>query len=302
MRIPYLYGLLAVVAGSVAADADFMSVRTQLAKDWSGKGGDPAVKYFHESTFHPHYDGRFASAPLPEEQSLSYLISLVQTYLATMNDLGVETWIMHGSLLGWWWNQKILPWDSDLDVQVSEPGMHFLGDYYNMTEHHYNIPGVPEGRTYLLEVNPNYINRSTRDRDNVIDARWIDMSSGLFIDITSVRTDDIRRQRGDLGALICKDAHRYQENDIFPLRDSLFEGIPVKIPYAYTKLLSSEYGGRSLTNVKFNGHTFVEESQEWVKDIDVIGFEKPPINAPIDKSTGNPPDNSINKPVDKTAE
>lgn len=24
-----------------------------------------------------------------------------------MNDLGVETWIMHGSLLGWWWNQKV---------------------------------------------------------------------------------------------------------------------------------------------------------------------------------------------------
>ena len=26
-----------------------------------------------------------------------------------MADVGAETWIMHGSLLGWWWNQKVRP-------------------------------------------------------------------------------------------------------------------------------------------------------------------------------------------------
>jgi hypothetical protein len=24
-----------------------------------------------------------------------------------MADMGVETWIMHGTLLAWWWNQKV---------------------------------------------------------------------------------------------------------------------------------------------------------------------------------------------------
>lgn len=33
-----------------ARDADFASVRTRLSKDHSGKKGDPAGKYFHEST------------------------------------------------------------------------------------------------------------------------------------------------------------------------------------------------------------------------------------------------------------
>lgn len=51
MRLLCLYGVLATVAGPVVADADFMSVRTQLAKDWSGKGGDPASKYFRECPF-----------------------------------------------------------------------------------------------------------------------------------------------------------------------------------------------------------------------------------------------------------
>ncbi|KAL2012981.1 hypothetical protein VTN00DRAFT_506 [Thermoascus crustaceus] len=261
-------GLLAAAVRPVCGDADFMSVRTSLAKDYSGKGGDPAEKYFHESTFHPHYDGRFASDVLPEEESLPHLTALMQTYLATMSDIGAETWIMHGTLLGWWWNQKILPWDSDLDVQVSEPTMHFLAEYYNMTEHHFKLPGVKGGRTYLLEINPHYVIRSTEDKMNVIDARWIDTSSGMFIDITTVRTDDEARKRGRLSALICKDGHQYDENDIFPLRDSYFENLPVKVPYEYTKLLEAEYGKKALTVTNFEDHVWNEKTKLWEPEKD----------------------------------
>jgi len=148
--------------------------------------------------------------------------------------------------------------------------MHFLAEYYNMTEHHFKLPGVKGGRTYLLEINPNYVIRSTEDTLNVIDARWIDTSSGMFIDITTVRTDDEARARGRLSALICKDGHQYdvcvldlpqiatvriltalKENDIFPLRDSYFENLPVKVPYEYTKLLEAEYGKKALTETHF---------------------------------------------------
>lgn len=107
------------------------------------------------------------------------------------------------------WFRQIFPWDSDLDVQVSEATIHFLAEYYNMTEHHFKLPGVPGGRTYLLEINPHYVIRSTEDTNNMIDARWIDTSSGLFIDITAVRKDDEKRNEGNPGALMCKDGHRY---------------------------------------------------------------------------------------------
>jgi hypothetical protein len=138
-----------------------------------------------------------------------------------------------------------------------------------MTEHHFDIPGVEGGRTYLLEINPNYVFRTTEDKKNVIDARWIDTSSGLFIDITAVRPDEKKRKNGDSGALMCKDNHKfdvsglrsrshssradlhYKENDIFPLRNSHFEDFPVKIPFAYTKLLVEEYGTKSLTATTF---------------------------------------------------
>nr|XP_001398851.2 Zn(II)2Cys6 transcription factor [Aspergillus niger CBS 513.88] len=260
-----LCGLLCAV-GSASADVDFMSVRPDMVKDYSGKGGEPGEKYFKESSFHYHYDGRFADEPLSEEETVPHLSELIRTYLSTMADLGAETWIMHGTLLAWWWNQKIFPWDNDLDVQISEPTIHFLADYYNMTEHHFEISGVDGGRTYLLEINPNYVVRSTDDKLNVIDARWIDTSSGLFIDITAVRKDDERREKDrEPGALMCKDGHRFDETEIFPLRNSYFEDVPVKIPFEYVRLLKKEYGSKSMTASVFQGYHFNQQTQVWDK-------------------------------------
>ena len=193
----------------VIGDADFSDVRTNLDRDRSRRVPYPEGKYFHESGFDPHYDGRFGSEKLHEEQKLPHLTALMQTFLSTMADIGAEAWIMHGTLLGWWWNQKILPWDSDLDVQVSERTIHFLAKYYNMTEYGFRIPGAKEGRTYLLEINPHYDVREAADGANVIDARWIDTDTGLFIDITTVRADHAARARGIEGALMCKDRHHY---------------------------------------------------------------------------------------------
>jgi len=244
-------------------DADFLDVRTNLDKDRSGKRGDPKDKYFHESTFHPHYDGRFAQTQIGKEERLPHLTALMQTFLATMADIGAETWIMHGTLLGWWWNQKILPWDSDIDVQVSESTIAFLARFYNMTEYHFRLPGIKYGRTYLLEVNPHYTIRGVEDKLNVIDARWIDTETGLFIDISTVRANYTARAEGVEGALMCKDKHHYLERDIFPLRDSFFEGIHVKIPFEYAFLLEEEYGKKSLMVTTFEHHRFNQTSKLW---------------------------------------
>lgn len=84
-----------------------------------------------------------------------------------------------------------------------------------------------------------------------IDARWIDTPS-LFIDITAVRRGGDERQNRHLGALMCRNKHHcevyhlmlsiysrwwvIQGGNPFPLRDSLFGGLPLKIPYAYIYL------------------------------------------------------------------
>ena len=74
-----------------------------------------------------------------------------------------------------------MPWDSDIDVQMTASTVYFLASYYNMTIHTY------QDRDYMLEINPKYTDGSFKDKLNVIDGRWIDITTGLFIDITAIR-------------------------------------------------------------------------------------------------------------------
>ncbi len=78
-----------------------------------------------------------------------------------------------------------------------------------MTEYHFARPGLSSGRDYLLEINPHYTIRGTQDELNVIDARWIDTDTGLFIDVSTIRKNYTAIEDGTEGALMCKDRHRY---------------------------------------------------------------------------------------------
>lgn len=48
---------------------------------------------------------------------------------------------------------------------------------------------------------------------NVIDARWIDTETGLFIDISTIRKNWTAIEDGMEGALMCKDKHHYLVSD-----------------------------------------------------------------------------------------
>jgi hypothetical protein len=78
-----------------------------------------------------------------------------------------------------------------------------------MTEYHFSLPEIETGRNYLLEINPHYTIRGTEDKLNVIDGRWIDTDTGLFIDISTVRKNHTAIAQGIAGALMCKDKHHY---------------------------------------------------------------------------------------------
>lgn len=180
-------------------------------RDYSHKAENRRMqeKYFHESTFHQHYDGRFAHQELSYEDRQTCLVALVQTHLSAMDDIGCETFIMHGTLLGWWWNRRIMPFDNDIDVMVSERSIYHLAHYHNMTVHNYTLSGSEASHEYLLEVNPHYRNDSI-GAVNKIDARWIDMDTGLFIDITTLRPHQTAEDTALQKYMIVKDGHQYR--------------------------------------------------------------------------------------------
>lgn len=222
-------------------------------------------KFFHESTFDNHYDGRFTMAPVSYEQRKLDLHNLAVSYLHTMREIGVETWLMHGTLLGWWWSRKNMPWDFDADVQMTAESLEFVAGHYNMSVWDFEIDenkwgldvdGLKEeeedgekqdfrkadelkeegnvqeedgeeqdvgkadeentgmdGRnvkSYLLEINPNYWrrDRGVISKANVIDGRWIDTTSGLYIDITMLWKDE--NHPAGSGMLVSKDGHEFK--------------------------------------------------------------------------------------------
>ena len=101
-----------------------------------------------------------------------------------------------------------MPWDLDADVQVTEGDMYYLAAYHNMTTFYYRYSAIPDGRHFLLEINPYFKHRGYDDYLNVIDGRWIDTSTGLFIDITAARYN-VDHPEGE-GILYDKNGHEYR--------------------------------------------------------------------------------------------
>ncbi|KAI1809324.1 LicD family-domain-containing protein [Poronia punctata] len=220
------------------------------------------VKYFHEPGWDVesgHYDSRYFQGKVPYEDHRPVLRHLIRSYLTAFREIGAETWLAHGSLLGWWWNGHIMPWDYDLDVQVSVATLRFLSERYNQSIHEYN---TKIKKTYLLDINPHYDDMTKGNGANIIDARWIDTSNGMFIDITGLRERDLEHSPG---VWSCKNNHRYRTTELWPLRRTEFEGVEAWIPYAFDKVLVDEYGPRCLVVTEWAGHRWNPELREWIK-------------------------------------
>lgn len=74
-------------------------------------------KYFHEpgySIIGAHYDSRYFKGEnnyVDRRLTQTYMLRAYFTFFAEKD---METWIAHGTLLGWWWNGKVCqsrePW------------------------------------------------------------------------------------------------------------------------------------------------------------------------------------------------
>lgn len=126
--------------------------------------------------------------------------------------------------------------------------MAYIGEHHNRTTYSYRSADKKTKRKYLLDVNPWSIEREHGDGRNIIDARWIDVRNGLYIDITGLSELDPARERG---VLSCKNYHKYNITDLYPMRESFFEDFPVKIPYKYDDLLLEEYGHKAMVLTEY---------------------------------------------------
>ena len=139
---------------------------------FSGKGFHYDAQFFHS--------GKFEDKPQVRQASIH---NLVQTLTYLTQSLGLNGWIAHGNLLAWTYNGLNFPWDDDVDFQMPIRDLHKLAELCNQTLIMQD-PLYGNGR-YWLDFG-NLIGRTNGNGMNNIDARLIDVDTGLFIDITGL--------------------------------------------------------------------------------------------------------------------
>ena len=150
----------------------------------------------------------------------------------------------------------MLPWDWDIDTQISYPTLLYLGQHFNGTIYDYNSKDSDPDmelvveRQYLLDVNPAMIERDRGNGNNVIDARWIDIRNGLYIDVTALSETE---PADHPGVWTCKNYHHYKTTDLYPMRETTYEGVITKVPYAYDRILAEEYQEKALVVTDYQG-------------------------------------------------
>ena len=134
-----------------------------------------------------HFDSRFFNGKkFYKEKFVTqiHLNHLIKVFLKFTKANGLLTWISHGNMYGYLYNGKSFYWDNDLDVQMPISHLNLLAQYFNQTIV-VEDPREGSGR-YLVDVGQNLLVRHNGNGQNNIDARFIDVDSGLYIDITGL--------------------------------------------------------------------------------------------------------------------
>lgn len=152
------------------------------------------TKYFHEAELTGthvgfHYDWRFfKKSDYSDYERKVILHRLAKAWLRFANSTGLKTWLAHGTLLGWYWNGMSLPWDQDMDVQMPYKSMVYLSQHFNqsLVVDLTDDPDIAGVHLYFIDVNPHYKQWGHGDQENVVDARFIDTDTGMYVDITAL--------------------------------------------------------------------------------------------------------------------
>lgn len=236
-----------------------------------------------------HYDWRFFNGALNydrigwTERELTtrtniILDRLLRNWNRFAEEKGIITWIMHGPLLSWYWDGLMFPFDVDIDIQMPAVELARLARSYNQT---LVVEDPTEGYgRFLIDVGTYIHNRGISEKSNHIDARFVDVDSGIYIDITGLSKSkantpeeyndnglaNIEKGFEDDQVEIYNDRrkHFYKLEQLSPLRYSMLGGVPVFIPLTITDRLIFEYS-KGLSDYEFHDWYFVNRLNLWLR-------------------------------------
>lgn len=273
-------------------------------------------KYLHEAqlygtTLGSHYDWRFfTTSSISNDYRQSVIHRLARTWLKFCFENEIKTFIAYGSMLGWIRNGLTLPWDGDIDVIVTMDSFNLLARNFNQTL----LVDYSEGDRfqsamtgYLIDINPAYYSRVRGDGANVIDGRLIDISTGMYLDITALAwtenylsevtmteklkrvidkdyamnkdfavegeiyyltlMDELRNLQSNKELVHCKNDNVYKIEELAKMIPSYFEGVRAHFPQSYEDIIWRLYP-KALTRITEPEHVYDNAYRLWVNNHD----------------------------------
>lgn len=268
----------------------------------SVSGVEP-TKYLYEAQLHKstpnwawgsHYDWRFYKSIINfSDLQAPALHSLTRAWLRFIDAQRLNSWVAHGTLLSWYWSGINFPWDADVDVQMPISDLHKLARDFNQSvivDFGNDVEGEIKTGRYFLDIGTWISLRDFGNGRNNIDARFIDMDTGLYIDITGLAITDmvapkeydrklpreLRRTNKDrsmdeleierntyLKVYNCRNKHFASLKDLSPMKLTYVEGVPAYVPNNYMLILQQEYNEGGLVDQKFKRYVFLPRLRIW---------------------------------------
>ncbi|CCD24460.1 Mnn4p NDAI_0D01460 [Naumovozyma dairenensis CBS 421] len=157
-----------------------------------------------------HRDQRFFNGDNlinDEQEYFGRLNSMIRTFQKFTRSNGLISWLSHGTLYGYLYNGHSFPWDNDFDLQLPIKHLHLLAQYFNQSLI-LEDPREGNGR-YLIDIGTSITVRTNGNGKNNIDARLVDVDTGLYIDLTglSVSNGEVRENFADWMKKKAKELH-----------------------------------------------------------------------------------------------
>lgn len=138
-----------------------------------------------------HRDKRFFNSDNlinDDQEYFGRLNSMIRTFQKFTRANGLISWLGHGTLYGYLYNGHSFPWDNDFDLQMPIKHLHLMAQYFNQSLI-LEDPREGNGR-YIVDVGDSLTVRVNGNGRNNIDARLVDVDTGLYIDITGLSVSD----------------------------------------------------------------------------------------------------------------
>ncbi|CAX44509.1 mannosylphosphorylation of N-linked oligosaccharides effector, putative [Candida dubliniensis CD36] len=244
-----------------------------------------------------HYEWRFFNGAMRylKDDTWSYeqmevreqiiLDRLLRNWFKFAEAKGIVSWIAHGPLLSWYWDGLMFPFDIDIDLQMPSSELNRLAANYNMT---LVIEDLNEGYgKYLIDCSTFIHHRNVAGRDNHIDARFIDVDTGTYIDITGMGLNDEKppshydnyikeKTAANESVELYMDRRKHWLNyeKINPLRYSMLGGVPVFVPNDIMSMLNQEYP-KGTKSYYYDGYYYVPLLRLWLQESKILAAFKP---------------------------